>query len=223
MAVEGVPMIQQITFVPNSPDDKHCLPAAVAMAVQGTTYRSVSMTEAEKLTLWDPKLPTWQFAAILAMARMDLHVIDAEKFSPEEFAADPEATLRKQVGDKATADWIVQHTDLEKEVNLVKECLAEPNVEFRDIVPTFDDLKKEIDSGAALICNVNSKALSEREGYVGHQVVLLDVTEAEVELHDPGLPARPNHRVSRDTFLKAWQYPSETMANFISIRSVQEN
>jgi len=39
-----------------------------------------------------------------------------------------------------------------------------------------------------------------------------------VDLHDPGLPPRPNRKVERDLFNQAWAYPESNSKNLTAFR-----
>ena len=59
------------------------------------------------------------------------------------------------------------------------------------------------------MCMVNSRALNNKEGYLGHSIVIIGYTNQEFVLHDPGLPPLENRRVAYELFEKAWAYPDE--------------
>ena len=60
---------------------------------------------------------------------------------------------------------------------------------------------------------MNANALDDEEGYTGHFIVIFEYDKKGFLLHDPGLPPRPNRKVSYENFTKAWQYPTEESSN----------
>jgi hypothetical protein len=59
----------------------------------------------------------------------------------------------------------------------------------------------------AIKCTVNLNALNGTPGYLSHAVVVKGITDTEVIVHDPGLPARPNRHVPVENFMIAWGHP----------------
>jgi uncharacterized protein YvpB len=74
-------------------------------------------------------------------------------------------------------------------------------------VPTIDDIRGALMAGGLVICNVNSRILNGREGYLGHFVVVKGFDEHELIIHDPGPPGQANRRVPLEAFENAWAYP----------------
>jgi hypothetical protein len=188
------------------------------MAIAALTGERLTMEDAEELTGFVLDSPTWQFAELLAFADRGVSVLDAEHFAPEEFVDDAAAAIARQVGDDKAAEWIVSVTDLELEGARVAQCLANPMVTFEDRRPTLIDLQTQLASGAVVICNVNSRVLVGKDGYMPHGVVLLAISDDEVLLHDPGIPPKPNLPVPLEVFERAWHFPSPDMANMIVAR-----
>jgi len=71
--------------------------------------------------------------------------------------------------------------------------------------------------GAVVIVNINAAALQGQEGYSGHFVVMCEIGDKDIRLHDPALPPMPDLIVPHDRFIKAWAYPTARDRNLLSI------
>lgn len=69
-----------------------------------------------------------------------------------------------------------------------------------------------------IMVNLNADALDGESGYSGHFVVIKGFNDKGFILNDPGLPGRENHKVSFDSFDKAWAYPNEKAKNIIAFK-----
>jgi hypothetical protein len=205
------------TFIPNDPDDLHCLQSTVRMGWEGLFGTALSHDEAERVTNFEPGRQTWPFAAMLAVGDAGAYVVNVEDFDTENFIADPATELRRQTGDEAVVEHILAVSDAGAEVEIVKACLAHPKVRFENRQPGLPDLIAATQApSTAVICNVNYRALVGRPGYNGHFVLVDSASPEAVAFQDPGLPPLKNHKVDAQTFLAAWAPPVSNMANMIA-------
>lgn len=110
----------------------------------------------------------------------------------------------------------IDHSDMAQEIKLAGLFNQKIISELR--IPEIADLRSCLDDGYLPGCNVNSRRLNGMEGYSGHFVVVIGYDEKSLLLHDPGLPARQNLRVSNEAFERAWAYPDSTAKNYFAIR-----
>ncbi len=110
----------------------------------------------------------------------------------------------------------VEMSDIAKEQQDAQEMLQRVQYEMR--VPDLLDMKKLLAEGYLIGCNVNSKKLNNQSGYAGHSILVYDLDEKYVYLHDPGLPPRPNRKVERDLFNQAWAYPGSNSKNLTAFK-----
>jgi hypothetical protein len=205
------------TFVPNETDDLHCLQSTIRMVWEGLFGEPLTLTDAEKLTNFRAGQQTWPFAAMLAMADAGATVTNVEDFDPRLFIRDPAAELRRQCNqNEELVLHILQVSDADAEVQIVKRCLEHPRVEFDARPPSLTDLIEAVSNqGTAVICNVNYRALVNQSGYNGHFVLVESADQRTVRLQDPGLPPLEAHEVEAATFLNAWTLPDPKLANMI--------
>ena len=213
-------LTRPITFIPNEPDDLHCLQASVRMAWQGLTGSELSAEEAERLTGFVSAQQSWPFAAMLGLAERGLWIHYVEDFDPHGFTGDPESEIRRQSGDEEVVRHILEVSDVQQERARVQRCVEHPRITFDRRVPTLDDLGAAVNRQATgIICNVNYKALVGDDGYTGHFVLVDRIVEEGLRLQNPGLPPIPCQLVDIDRFCGAWKHPKETMGNALIVSS----
>jgi uncharacterized protein YvpB len=92
---------------------------------------------------------------------------------------------------------------------------------YESRIPNLNELKKRLDENYLLICNVNSRALNQKDGFVGHFVLLTGYNDKGFIMHDPGPPGVESREVKFVDFEDAWAYPNENAQNYIAIKNLQ--
>ena len=205
----------KIPFYPNTGDGTHCFQAAMRMALAALVpEREFSYEELDRISQKLPGRWTWPTAAMNWMIEGGLEIKLIEDFDYGDFAARGGDYLIERYGEEVGRAQM-EHSDVEFERGISREFAAHAPVERRPA--EIRDIKAEIDRGAVVIVNLNAAPLYGREGYSGHFVVVLDVADDRVRLHDPGMPPAPDREVTLDRFISAWGYPTERDRNLMSI------
>jgi hypothetical protein len=160
---------------------------------------------------------TWPSRLLIELDKMGLEIHMIEGFDGNDFVHRGEKYLYEAFGTE-TADWQVTHSNIEKEQQDYKELLTKSDVIVKNAIPTMDDVKRYLNDGYMVRCTVNSRKLAAEDGYVGHSVLVLSVSDNEVILHNPGLPPVPYQHVSLDIFESAWADPNEQAKEMIAVR-----
>ncbi len=205
-----------IPFFPNTGDGTHCFQAALMMALKHfEPARAFTYDELDRISQKLPGKWTWPTQAMLWLMDEGYELKLIEEFDYRAFAARGVDYLIEKCGvDVARVQE--EMSDIPREQKIAARFAAKAPLEYR--LPTMDDVKRLVDEGWVVICNINASMLHHQEGYSGHFVVVLDVTDKEVVLHDPGLPPLPHYNVARDVFERAWAYPSAADKNLLAIR-----
>lgn len=205
----------EIPFFSNTPDGTHCFQAALKMALAILMpEREFTYDELDRISQKQPGKWTWPTAAMLWMIDEGLRIKLIEEFDYRDFVGRGGAYLIERFGEEVGRSQIA-NSDVEKELKIARRFMAVAPLEYR--LPSFHDLRGEIANGAVVIVNLNAALLRGLEGYSGHFIVVCDVGDKAVMLHDPGLPPAPNLKVAREKFEKAWAYPTEREKNLLSI------
>lgn len=208
----------QIPFHPNTGDGTHCFQAVLKMAL--ATFEPDKDYSYEQLDRISQKVEgkwTWPTAAMVWLMERGYEVRLVEEFDYKEFADRGMDYLIDKCGQEV-AEAQADNSLIEEERKTAAAFVERAPVDFR--VPSLEDLKQLVEDGWVVICNINAALLHEQSGYTGHFVVITDVDDKEVTLHDPGLPPSPALSVELATFEHAWGYPSTTDKNVLAIRKM---
>lgn len=219
MEPDGV-VIGNVPFYANTEDDMHCYQAAIASVLKyfqpdkDYTFSQLDEMSAKKEGLW-----TWQSQMSINLINAGYEVISVDDFDMQGFVSEGGEYLRRKYGNDV-AETQIKNSDIKQEQQLEAELLEIGNHTQR--IPTIDDIRSMLQKGYLLICNVNSMALNDAEGYVGHFVVVFGVNGNQILFHDPGLPPTPNRAETIEKFTKAWAYPNEEHKNLFAYKLPQD-
>src|SRR3989338_8792039 len=196
-----------IPFYPNTEDGIHCWQAALKMALAVfEPSREYSYAELDKITDQQPGKWTWPTAGFLWLLKQGYTLKLIGKFDYHAFANEGEAYLLRRLGEEVGRAQI-EKSDVKAEIKYAKAFSDIAPLEVR--APSLSDIEHLLKDGFVVICHINPASLYGHQGYTGHYIVICDVTEEEVILHDPGLPGKPYHRASKKDFNRAWSYPEK--------------
>jgi hypothetical protein len=208
---------KEIPFYSNTPSNLQCFQASFRMVLKYfLPDREFSWEELDALSARLPGRATWPQQMLLNLHKMNFDVEMIEGFDGPAFIEEGEAYLKRTFGKEAAA-WQVAHGNIPAEQKIYKELLA-TDVHVEKRLPNLDEMQYFLDRGYLIVCTVNSRRLNQTPGYVGHAVVIYDINDTSVTLHDPGLPARKARQLTRQAFTEAWADPNDDARNFIAVK-----
>lgn len=196
----------QVPFVSNIADNMHCYSASLAMIVgyfDPTVEPTVEL--GNQISNKTAGKAAWPIAAPLWLKRHGYLVDVTFDFDYPALADRGMDYIRERYGEDV-ASWQQEHSDALSSTP-IPEFLDE--ISFRQRVPQLADLEAALRQGKLAAITVNSLRLEGNDGYIGHSVVVLEMTDSHVTLHNPGLPPVPNQQVPLEDFLAAWGYPTD--------------
>ena len=208
------PYDADVPFFAN-PDATHCFQAALKMVI--ASFRPTldcSWALLDSVTGKVDGVGTWPFAGYTWLHEQGLDVANVELMDNARFAAQGEAYLAELYGPELAAAG-VRGIDLMRVQREAAAFVDQVRQETR--IPMMEDVCRTVASGGLVICNVNSRALNGREGYMGHFVVVKGFGDDGLVVHDPGPPSTPNRKVAFEAFERAWAYPSEKVKNMVTV------
>ncbi len=206
----------KVPFFSNTNDGTHCFQAALGSVIKYfEPEKKITMDELDVISAKVPGKWTWPTAAMLWMLENGYELILIEDFDYNLFAEKGEEYILEKCG-KEVGEAQIKNSVIAREKKLARQFAKFDLVEQR--LPSFEDIKRLLDDGYLIICNVNASALNNQKGYSGHFVVVYECQENQLTIHDPGLPPKPSIRVSFEDFEKAWAYPSVNEKNILAIR-----
>lgn len=191
-----------VPFISNTPEDKQCLQASYAMIRQYfEPDLDIGWDDWAELTGYLPGKGAWSMAGLMWFKDNGYEVVHIATYDYADFALRGPAYLREAL-DPEVAEWGIIFTDFDLEQPRASRFVNSGIWIKRQ--PTVEDIHQYLQKGYLIKCAVNLNALLGKPGYLNHAVVVKGITDSEVILHDPGLPARPNVRVSMPVFKRAW-------------------
>jgi hypothetical protein len=206
---------QDVPFVAN-PDATHCFQAALKMVLQRfRPPHDQAWAALDRITGKTDGFGTWPFAGLTWLSELGLDLTNVELMDNRRFAAEGRAYIAEVAG-KEFAESLDRGLDLSRVQAEAASFVEKVRYEVR--IPTIDDIRRAVTAGSLVICNVNSRALNGRDGYLGHFVVAKGFDEQALIVHDPGPPGEANRKVPFDVFEKAWAYPNATVKWLVVVR-----
>jgi hypothetical protein len=169
----------------------------------------------DKLTGKKKNLWTWPLYAMARLTEKGFDVVNIEDFDYVRLSKEGEPYIIERFGKEVGTEQI-KNSDISYETKNAEPFLKQCHFEQR--IPDLKDINKLLKNGYLLICNVNSCTLNDIEGYSGHFVVVYEIDNAHLTVHDPGLPPHESRKVDHNKFIMSWAYPSEREKNGIGIR-----
>lgn len=175
-----------------------------------------SWEELDRISHKLPGLSTWPQSMLIYLIQHNFDAFMIESFDIQSFLRDGGDYLISDFGEEA-GNWMIQNSDIRAEQETFRQALA-AGVRLERREPTQAEIKSYLDDGYLVICTVNSRALNDQDGYVGHAVVIYDMDDNMITLHDPGLPPIEARQVTREAFETAWASPAKKAKSMVGIK-----
>lgn len=206
-----------VTFVSNDESDMSCVSATFTMILSKLRPQlKLSLEDVVKLSGALPGKAVWPSQMLIELKAMGLESVLIEAFDASRFIKEGGEYLRSEYGDE-TADWQITNSDIPKEQADYKRMLG-LGVKVETRIPSTENIREYLGKSWMVRCIVNANTLSGKSGYVGHSVLVLDMNDTHVLLHNPGLPPVPFQEIPIDLFNAAWASPNEKVKEMIAVR-----
>lgn len=203
----------KIEFFANSITGRHCYQACLKMVVNHFDNRCLDFQDLELITCnhtgW-----TWPTAGMIWLLMNGYEIKLIEDFEYDRFALQGIDYLTERYGAEVVHE-LAANSDINKERKIASIFPVQYQTHA---VPAPADIYALLQDGWVVIVNVNANALYDKFGYVGHFVIVCDVTAESVIIHDSGLPPKPYQPIAINKFMSAWGYPSPRDANILAIK-----
>jgi hypothetical protein len=206
-----------VPFIANTKDNLHCMQSAWMMAIKYFKPEfQMDWDEFSDVTGFEEDKGTWAMAGLLWLKKQGFDVIHIASFDYNEFARTGGQYLIKRNG-KDAGGWMIRHSNLPLEQKRGSQ-LAKSGIWNRRVAQ-ISDIKKYLDNGYLVICTINIRKLDKLEGYFGHVVVVKGYDDKKLLLHDPGLPGKPDRKVTYKEFEAAWGDPNQDAKELNAVKS----
>ncbi|OGL26368.1 hypothetical protein A3E49_02025 [Candidatus Saccharibacteria bacterium RIFCSPHIGHO2_12_FULL_49_19] len=209
-------MDYKVPFISNTKDNLHCMQSAWMMVVKYFKPQfEMDWDKFSRVTGFEEDKGTWAMAGLLWLKKQGFNVIHLASFDYEVFAQTGGAYLLKRAG-KDIGQWMIEHSNMPLEQKRARR-LAKSGIWKKQAVQ-ISDIKKNLDDGFLVVCTINIRKLDELQGYFGHVVVVKGYDDKKLFLHDPGLPGRPDRKVTYKDFETAWADPNKDAKELNAIK-----
>lgn len=205
--------------IENESDNLHCLQACLIMVHQMLSGYRLSMATAEKATGFKAGKETWPYAMIAWLAENGYEIVHIDAIDPLAMCANPEAELRRIGTSDELIHYFLQITDFREIEEDARRGLATGRVRYDTRIPDFADVVDGIADGYLPALTVDLGVLGEMKGeFQGHIIVATGAGGDQVEVQDPGPPARWDWLLSGEELVRAMRSPSETAGTATLVR-----
>lgn len=147
--------------------------------------RDITFERLAKIADWKKGYVVWGFPAWKWLMDQGLYMIDYDSIDYEAWAKEGAAGLKKSVPAKEFAYYEENTFDLEAESKRVTLMYDHPHFTYIQHTPIWDDIVNEFNKPGICDVTLNSRFLNRQKGFVGHRVILIDISDDEVVFHDP--------------------------------------
>ena len=187
-------------FYANRADDKSCSLAVYRSLIEKFTGKPVDWAYVEKLTGFKPEIAAWTVKALTDLTKEGWDIKVFEPFDYNIYLTEGESYLKAQFGEEI-ADWQIKNSNVIEMKQYIPEFLKKVNITVKN--PSIEDIENMMDEGRLVSLVLNSKALNNQPGYVGHSVLIFDYDDDNLKFHDPGLPGVKSRIEKKELVLMA--------------------
>lgn len=193
-------------------DDVHCMESCLRSIIEYFEPGAIlSWDDIDRLSNKQPEKWSWpQFAAKNMLDRG--YAVESICYYSDKEIIDKGVRqyLVDLQGEEAAEISIQNSVSPEKIEEACRALISHPKQNHKKKIPAIEDIRALLDKGCLIISMVNAKALNGKDGYAGHFVLIYGMDDAFIYMHDSGLPALPERKVTHADFLAAATSPKET-------------
>lgn len=151
---------------------------------------NITFEQLATITNWQKGYAVWGFPIWKWLMNKGMRLVDYDVIDYKEWATRGFNSLRKSLPEEEFNFYKKATYDVEAVRKQLDLAFKHPNFTYIRKRATWDDVVTEFHKPG--ICDLtlnsralNSRALNHKDGFLGHRVVLVDITDTEVIFHDP--------------------------------------
>ncbi|BAZ09813.1 hypothetical protein NIES4071_16260 [Calothrix sp. NIES-4071] len=204
-----------VPFVANC-DEMHCFQACLSMVLQNSSlHQHLSWEELDRITGKKQGKVTWQSQGILYLLEQGFEVIYIKDFDYVYFVEFGDKYILERFGN-VLGNILIKCSNISDEIDNASKLIQRLPLSCRPA--RIEDIRQLLACGYLIICLVNWCKLNAHIGYEGHYVLVYDISETHIYLHDPGLPTYISQALTITEFEQAWAAPTQRDRNLIAIK-----
>lgn len=197
-------MISVPPFIPNSPDDMHCVNAVFRMLFLHFRTTRYSWRDIDRITRAVHGKGTWTVGGDIALAQAGVSVRNIEPVDYEILYRKGPVYLREVFGNE-TADYYLTRSNITSVLPIIPEFLKTVVHETRESDVT--EILGLLSEGKLIGATVHASILNGTGAFSLHYVLLYGYDGSFIHMHDPGLPPVPGRLVTPEAFGRCFRYP----------------
>lgn len=163
-----------------------CALACYTMAAQYLLpEKHFTFEQLAKIADWKKGYVVWGFKLWKYLMDQEIHIIDYDIIDYEAWAAKGIKGLKASVPLEEFKFYKENTYNLELEGKRSRKILNHPNFTYVRGKPTWSDVVREHNNPGVCDVTLNLRLLNQEGGFMGHRVILVDITDEEVVFHDP--------------------------------------
>jgi len=163
-----------------------CALACYAMVAQYLLpEEGITFEQLAKIASWQKGYVVWGFLAWKWLMDNGVHITDYDTIDYQAWAQQGTEGLRESTPPKEFEYYQANTFDLEEEGRRATLALNHPNFSYVQRTPSWQDVVAECKKPGICDITLNRHKLNGQQGFDGHRVVIIEITDSEVVFHDP--------------------------------------
>jgi hypothetical protein len=187
------------------------------MVLQSYLHQKLSWEELDKITGREAGKISWQSQAILYLLDQGFEVIYIKDFDYTCFIELKEKYILERFGN-ILGNILIQCSNIADEIASASKLIQRLPLFCRPA--QLEDIKYLLAHEYLIICVVNWCRLNGHIGYEGHYILIYDISETHIYIHDPGPPTYISYALTITEFERAWAAPTPRDRNLIAIKEL---
>jgi hypothetical protein len=167
---------------------------------------NITFEQLGKIANWYKSYVVWGFPVWKWLMDQGLYITDYDVIDYDAWVKDGIAGLKKTpIADEEVNFYIKNTYDLEATRQDIALAFDHPHFRYVMRKPTWKDVLLEFNKPGICDLTLNSNALNKLDGFSGHRVLLIDITEDEAIFHDPSERGGPYRHEQLGFFRKVFE------------------
>ena len=147
--------------------------------------RNITFEQLAKIADWKKGYVVWGFPVWEWLMNQGIYLTDYDNIDYEAWAKDGVTGLKSSIPAREFAYYQENSFDLEAESERIKLAFNHPHFTYVQHTPSWDEVVTEFNKPGICDVTLNLSFLNREKGFVGHRVILIDISKDVVVFHDP--------------------------------------
>lgn len=203
-------------YAASSSRDGNCVSSVFKMVLgYFLPEKKFAWKQVGELTGYVKRKGTWFFPALTKLKKLGFDVVVVDTFDYVRASQEGREYLLKYFKNPETLEWALQKTDFLQKRKLLPEFTK--TVRPKQEIPQLSDIQKYLKAGYLVAVELDWTVLHQEKGeYVSHLVLVVGFGKDYLIIHDPD--DRPNWKVKKSLFEKAWSYDGRSSHNMTAFK-----